>query len=175
MDLKLAQEIAINSVKIAKNILEIEHVDVQFLAGNKFENSSVSSSFDRYLYVVRFNNDWLLNASEEDIILAAYYQVRHGYQQTQIEFRTQLESAGVFVEPIEVVKVWEEEFSYYTEPTGDEVNDVDYIRQNTVIDSLGFAYVLYEKTHHKTAKIPECILTEISEKMVEIRKKNLAN
>lgn len=175
LNLKLAQALATNSVKTACDILELGYVDVQFLGGNKFENNNVSSSFDRYLYVVRFNNDWLINASEEEIVLTSYYQVRHGYQQTQIEFREQLINSFVFVEEIEKVKVWEEEFSYYTEPTGEEVNDIDYMRQDTVVDSLSFAYAFYKMQYNKDVKILECILDEVNERMIEIIKNNLGN
>ena len=168
LELKFAKALAEESAKIACNLLEIEYIDTHFINGNKFENDNVSSTFDRYLYVVKFNIDWLLKASEKDIILTAYYQVRQGYQQTQIEFRQQLISAGVFVEPIEKVRIWEDEFSYYTEPTGDEKNDSDYMSLDTVVDGVSFACVLYKNQHEKDTEIPDVIVDRVNERIKEI-------
>jgi hypothetical protein len=40
LNLKSAQALATNSVKTACDILEVGHIDIQFLGGNKFENNS---------------------------------------------------------------------------------------------------------------------------------------
>ena len=161
MNIDKAKEIVEKAVKDASFVIGLDFIDIEYLPGNRFASDDVSSMFDRYVYIIKWNMAWLEKATKEEIMLNAYYQVRIGYQQAQVEFREKLIDEEIYVEEEELVKTWEEEFSYYTELTGNELDDMGYMNQETVIDAVSFAYIMYRDYHFKELNIPASIYDKV--------------
>jgi hypothetical protein len=166
MELKRAELVIKKALEIAKETLGIEFVEYTILDGNKFQNENTKAFFERYYYLIKFNKNLIIEATEEEILIESYKQVRHAYQQVQIEFRDKLLELEVFVEDLETIKCWEEELSYYSED--DDVDNDDFIQQNTEIDSFAFAKILCDIVNGTEIKVPNIIEKNVNERVKEI-------
>ena len=171
MDINSANLVINKALKQASGILGIEFVEYTILDGNKFQNENIKSFFERYYYLIKFNKNWLIEANEKEIIVETYKQVRHAYQQFQIEFRDKLLEIEAVVEEEDTIKCWEEELSYYTEE--DDVEDEDFIQQSTQIDSFAFAKLMLKKANCMELDIPNVIKENVEKRIIEISNNNL--
>ena len=94
-------------VLVAKKILKLFEIDILLLFEDLslFKNKETTATFLRESYIIVFNNEWLESSSDVEIIACAFHEVRHAYQQAQIDFREQLE----IQETKEIIKIWENE------------------------------------------------------------------
>lgn len=166
MEYNKAKELVNETLSKATSILDIRFVEPRFL---KLE-SDVACYVDRYHYLVKYNKEWLENASELDIIITTYRKVRHAYQQVQIEFREKLVNEDIDVEPSELVEAWKEEFQYYNIPTIEEELSSDFLSQKCEIDAYAFAYVMCLTQNGFKLDIPEVIEDVVNERIEEIIK-----
>lgn len=123
-------------VLVAKKILRLFEFDIMlmFKEASLFKNKETTATFLRETYVIVFNNKWLDNSSDVEIIACAFHEVRHAYQQAQIDFREQLE----IQETKEVIKIWKDEIKDYKQSTGKYDNDTEYLSQELEIDATAF-------------------------------------
>lgn len=130
-------------VLVAKKILKLYGFDIMliFEDSSLFKNKETTATFLRETYIIVFNNEWLESSSDIEIIACAFHEVRHAYQQAQIDFRKQLE----IQEPEEVIKIWKNEIKNYKQSTGKYDNDSDYLSQELEIDATAFEQFLIKE------------------------------
>lgn len=166
MNLKSAELVIKKALEIANETLGIEFVEYVILDENKFQNENTKAFFERYYYLIKYNKNWIIKATEEEILIETYKQTRHAYQQVQIEFRDKLLELKVYVEDLDTIKCWEEELSYYSED--DDVDNEDFVQQNTEIDSFAFAKILCDIVNAIEIIVPNIIEEKVNERVKEI-------
>lgn len=130
-------------VHVAKKILKLNELDIllMFKQSSWFHNKDVTSTFLRETYIIVYNEEWLENSSDLEIIACSFHETRHAYQQAQIDFREQLE----IQESIDKVNIWKDEIKSYKKSTGDIDNDTDYLMQEIEIDATAFEQFLMKE------------------------------
>lgn len=170
MELNEVKELVKESLSVANSYLDTMFVEARFFDKNSFANESVKSVFDKYYYLIKFNNDWLKEAKEEDILFETYRQARHAYQQVQIEFRKKLIAVDAFVEDEETIKDWKEDLAYYSEYSEDDEDDEDFIQQSCEIDAIAFAKLLLKVVNSYDYNVPAIIAERVENNIESILK-----
>ena len=151
-------------VLVAKKILKLFEIDILLLFEDLslFKNKETTATFLRESYIIVFNNEWLESSSDVEIIACAFHEVRHAYQQAQIDFREQLE----IQETKEIIKIWENEIKNYKQSTGKYDRDLDYLSQELEIDATAFEQFLIKELFNVEPDIhfgiKEKVLTRLS-------------
>ncbi len=154
-------------VLVAKKILKLDELDIllMFKQPTWFHNNDVTATFLRDTYIIVYNEEWLENSSDLEIIACSFHEARHAYQQAQIDFREQLE----IQEPIETVDKWKVEIGCYKKSTGDINNDTEYLMQEIEIDATAFEQFLIKELFNVEPDVYFEIKDEIISRLAEYK------
>lgn len=163
-----SRENAIDSIRAAAKILDIQSPKISFASEDKFVSPEVPSSFNNGINVITVNVDWLEKSSEIEVISTSFHETRHAYQWHCIKTRTN--------ENINVIDQWEREFQDYKTPSksGNPLNNTAYLSQSIEIDAIAFTYYCMNEIFDVKLFVPKAIKTQVSKKIKSFAKqKNL--
>lgn len=114
-------EIVLLGVQEASKILNIPYPEVSSIYRHK-DNEII------------FNEDWVNQSHELEIMITALHETRHAYQKYCIDTRSR--------EDIKTIETWETEFNQYNQPSGKNTpkDDMAYLKQAIEIDAIAFVY-----------------------------------
>ncbi|PKK99772.1 MAG: hypothetical protein CVV57_01590 [Tenericutes bacterium HGW-Tenericutes-2] len=148
-------ESALIGIQAASKILNITPPEVYFASGSDFPNPEISSIYRHKDNEIIFNEDWINRSNELEILVTAFHETRHAYQNHCIKTKSR--------EDIETINVWEKEFHQYTIPSGKNTpkSDIDYLKQSIEIDAIAFAYHQMKELFDVEVKIPKLIKIQV--------------
>ena len=126
---------AIYAVSIVSKLLGIEIVDVEFVDSEFLKGKTITSMYLPDHNLILFNQDWLAVAKLEEVILTAFHEVRHAFQNAQIDAIPNFKHKEI---PVTIEK-WKKEFEKYYRPTDKYENDPIYLEQEIEKDTIAFS------------------------------------
>ena len=121
-------------ILIAAKELNIEPIDFAIDQDGILKEKDLSSLYDPIDEFIILSEKWIDNATDAEILLVVFHEMRHHYQNLQIK----LYDKDLSLELDEtVVKEWIKEFGTYKKPY--EVNQEEYINQDIEIDAVEFS------------------------------------
>lgn len=127
-------------ILIAAKELNIEPIDFTINQDGILKEKYLSSLYDPIDEFIILSEEWIDNATDAEILLVLFHEMRHHYQNLQIKFFdncSKLELDEV------IVKEWKREFDSYKKPY--EVNQEEYIHQYIERDAVEFSRKLLNK------------------------------
>ena len=120
-----------------------------FTSSSNFPNPEISSIYRHKHNEIIFNEDWVNQSNELEIMITALHETRHAYQKFCIDTRSR--------EDIKTIEAWEKEFNQYNQPSGKNTptDDSSYLKQEIEIDAVAFAYHQMKELFDVEVKIPE--------------------
>lgn len=122
------------AVEYASSILGLSEIEVHFKPQSFFPHKDVNAMFIPNAYYIIFNEDWLKNAKELEVLKCAFHETRHAYQRACIDF------PEIMKHDKNEVEVWKREFSVYKNP-----NFNGYLDQEIEKDAVFFSEKLINK------------------------------
>ena len=83
--------------------------------------------------------------------------VHQYHQYVQINFRDELLNKNIYVEDIELINRWSNEFKNYKSPSGNIDLDYEFLDQDIELDAMTFTYYLTLKLFNLILYIPKYI------------------
>jgi len=83
-------------------------------------------------YTILINEHWLEEVGIAELTATILHETRHAYQCAQVEFYDFMQ----YQEPREKVELWRRELENYVPTSGEEHNDILYMKQNVEIDAV---------------------------------------
>jgi len=121
-------------ILIAAKELNIDPIDFAIDQDGILKEKDLSSLYDPIDEFIILSEKWIDNATDAEILLVVFHEMRHHYQNLQIK----LYDKDLSLELDEtVVKEWKKEFGTYKKPY--EVNQEEYINQDIEIDAVEFS------------------------------------
>jgi hypothetical protein len=114
--------------------LGIPSVTVDFVSSDQLGQTTITAMYladQRILFI----SDWLMEAKPDEVLLAAFHEVRHAYQKSQIDAMRY----GVYTEPSNLIQRWKIEFDAYHRTNDSKSIDLQYLEQGIEIDARKFA------------------------------------
>ena len=150
----------------ASKLLGLKGLELIFEDESAFKETYVHSKYIKEAYIVSLKEQWVEKATKSSILATVFHEVRHAYQNAQIEFP----QAFKFKESSETLSTWKYEFEHYqaASETGGLEESIEYSKQAVEIDAVAFELVLLEHLFGYKINPHESIKTE-----VEARKKVL--
>lgn len=99
-----------------------------------FRTQNCDAVFLKESYTIVVNEDWLEKAGIAEFTATILHETRHAYQCAQVDFYDDMK----YQEPINKVKQWKFELENYIPTSGDEHNDMNYMKQSIEIDAVAF-------------------------------------
>lgn len=162
-------QVAIAGVKIASKVLKIEDINVEFLEKSYFPNPEINAVFLKENLTIVFNEDWIINTSFLEIMVAAFHEARHVYQYMQIAKPRIMKNK----ENAEVIKQWTVDFEKYVKPYSNPNSENDYFNQTVEIDAIAFSKFLLNKLFEVNVIIPEKIKDKVNSCVLNFETKHL--
>ncbi len=79
----LNEKLIISATNYAREFLNIDEELWVFINDSKhFMGINHSALYDKENFIIRFNKDWLINATEDNILKTAFHEVFHVFQHT---------------------------------------------------------------------------------------------
>lgn len=158
-------ETVLKGVEIASKMLNIKTPEVYFNPYNDISNPNVSSIYLKSRGAIVFNETWLDNANELEILITCFHEARHAYQHYCIQTKSRENEA--------TINIWKREFENYQKAssTNNPVNDKSYLFQAIEIDAIAFAYHQMKELFDVQVKIPESIVDKVKTQVDIIQKK----
>lgn len=128
------KSIAKQAVEYASSILELSDIEVHFKPQDFFPNKDVNAMFIPNGYYIVFNEDWLKNANELEVMKCGFHETRHAYQRACIDFPEIMKHEAIEVE------IWKKEFEQYKNPNFNE-----YLDQEIEKDAINFSVKMINK------------------------------
>ncbi|MBU1145278.1 MAG: hypothetical protein KJ971_05425 [Firmicutes bacterium] len=150
------------SVLIASKFLNLSEIKVELSDLKKLHIKSVNSAYLDSNNTIYFHLDWLKNASNAEITLIAFHEVRHVYQKQMIDSNNQTDNK----ESPEVIHKWKHEFENYNRPTESFLSS-DYLSQSIEIDAIAFSHFLMRDMFRTESIIPLEIKQAVINKIKE--------
>lgn len=130
-----AKKLICNKVLIyASKLLWLEGILIEFREAEFFRTKNIDAFFEKEYFVIYINESWLKRARFVDVVATVLHETRHGYQCAQVEFYDNME----YQESKEKVKQWKQDFENYVPSTGNEHNDMVYMKQSIEVDAVAF-------------------------------------
>lgn len=121
-------------ILIAAKELNIEPIDFAIDQNGILKEKDLSSLYDPIDEFIILSEEWINGATDAEILLVVFHEMRHHYQNLQIK----LYDKDLSLELDEtVVKEWKKEFGTYKKPY--EVNQEIYTNQNIERDAVNFS------------------------------------
>ena len=67
-------------VQVASKILQIKEPNIYFNKSTDFSNPNISSFYHKSTNSIVFNEDWVAQVDELEIIVKRFHETRHAYQ-----------------------------------------------------------------------------------------------
>lgn len=131
-------------ILIAAKELNIEPIDFAIDQEGILKEKDLSSLYDPIDEFIILSEAWIDNATDAEILLVLFHEMRHHYQKIQIKLFDKDSSA---VLERDIVKEWKKEFDFYKKPY--EVNQEEYINQDIERDAVEFSRKLLIKVVNK--------------------------
>jgi hypothetical protein len=128
------------AVAIASKILEIEKPEIDFVNSEFLHGKSITSMYIPTHNLILFNQDWLVVAKVEEVILTSFHETRHAYQKVQIDGQLILKQN----EKPETIAKWRKEFEKYYRPSDQYLDDPEYLEQEIEKDASEFSHKAIE-------------------------------
>jgi len=77
--------VAIKGVKIASLALNIPTPEVYFISKDELPNAKIAGVLINNDYQVIFNEEWVINTSEIEVLITCFHETRHAYQSYSIK------------------------------------------------------------------------------------------
>ena len=121
-------------LEYASRLLWLEEIIIEFRDSGFFSTYNIDAIFEKEYFIIFVNENWLERAKFVEIVATVLHETRHAYQCAQVEFYENME----YQEPKEIVKQWKLDLENYVPPTGNEHNDMVYMKQSIEIDAVAF-------------------------------------
>ena len=108
------------AVKLASDTLNIPVPKIRLTDEKAMINNKVPCIFSKEKYLLIFNNNWIDTASEIELVIICFHEVRHAYQYYSI--------LNIVNEKQEILNAWDSNFNNYIYPTDtmNEEKDIEY-------------------------------------------------
>ena len=146
-------QVAINGTSLAARILGIETPDVQFFYNQDLTKKGINSIFLKDEYIIAFNEEWIEQAKQMEIMVTCFHESRHAFQWKVISG----EYTGTEVVDSPMIQKWSDEMNYYNSPTQKDIPEEKYLKQVIEIDAIAFAHKMMLEHFDVKTVIPECI------------------
>lgn len=130
------------------DLLKIKIIDDPNIDDSEFRSEDLS---------IVFKESYFNNASLHELVSQSFHEARHFYQYVQINFRDELLNKNIYVEDIELINRWSNEFKNYKRPSGNIDLDYEFLDQDIELDAMTFAYYLTLKLFNLKLYIPKYI------------------
>lgn len=155
---KLGVELAIRKMNLHNDC-----VGVIFKKDDYFSND-VISSFLKEGYFIVFNEDAINKMPKKSCMLLAFQNARHVFQQLIVDYYD-----DVIIDSKEsITKERIERWSFELDNPKDSFDYLNYIKQDTLIDSLAFGYYMLYDAYNIECVIPKEIKEEVKRRAFEI-------
>ena len=144
-----------DTIRVASKLCGISDIEFQVQPEAYFPAPEVNAMFNDEIYTIYFNSTWLETASEAQIMVAVFHEVRHAYQKMCVEF----EQINHF-ESEERIKTWAKEFETYKDRTN--YSKDYYVNQDIEIDAIAFASKVLKAYFDINVAIPEKVKEAVS-------------
>jgi|SRR5690554_4834807 len=121
--------VVIQGVQIACKLLDIPEPQVLFAKSTTNKTKHITGIFTPKEYRIFFNEDWVLNSSEAEVLLFCFHESRHAYQYYSVKNNIN--------ETSETLEIWRKQLlDDYKSPHG-ELNDYhEYLQQSIESDAI---------------------------------------
>lgn len=138
-------ETVLKGVEIASKMLNIKTPEVYFNPYNDISNPNVSSIYLKSRGAIVFNETWLDNANELEILITCFHEA--------------------------TINIWKREFEKYQKAssTNNSVNDKSYLFQAIEIDAIAFAYLQMKDLFDVEVKLPTEIKVQVEKSICELK------
>lgn len=143
--------VAIKGVKIASLALNIPSPEVYFISKDELPNAEITGIFINNDYQVIFDEEWVINTSEIEVLITCFHETRHAYQSYSIKQNIN--------EPQDLLEKWAYEKSNYIGPSGlsDESADYEYLSQDIEVDAIAWTHYQIKELLNLKTVIPKNI------------------
>lgn len=155
-------QIAINGIKLAAQILGIKTPDVQFFYKQDLTEKGINSIFLKDEYIIAFNEEWIEEANQLEILITCFHESRHALQWKVITG----EYTGTEVIDPNTINKWKDEMSNYNSPTQKDIPEEKYLKQEIEIDAIAFAHKMMLEHFEVKTIIPDSIKERVETKLI---------
>jgi len=127
-------------ILIAAKELNIEPIDFAIDQNGILKEKDLSSLYDPIGEFIILSEEWINGATDAEILLVLFHEMRHHYQNLQIKLFDK--DSSIVIEK-DIIKEWKKEFDSYKKPF--EVNQKEYINQAIERDAVDFSRNLLNK------------------------------
>lgn len=151
-------DIAYLGIQVAAKELNISLPEISIIDENSLGNKKITGTYSFKDNSITFNEEWVNRSEWIEVLITSFHEMRHAYQGYCIRTRTR--------ESEETINKWEYETNNYIMPSGNnnEIDDVDYLKQDIEVDAIAFAHWLVKKEFNVKTIIPELVKFEIESK-----------
>lgn len=118
----------------AMEMLWLEEILLEFKSVEFFITQNSDAVFLKESYTIVLNEDWLEEVGIAEFTATILHETRHAYQCAQVEFYDSMK----YQESKEIVAQWKLDLNNYVPTSGDEHNDIMYMKQSIEIDAVAF-------------------------------------
>jgi len=167
MPLKVKKHICHKVLGYASRLLWLEEILIEFRDASYFSFNNIDAIFEKEYFIIFVNENWLERAKFVDIVATVLHETRHAYQCAQVEFYENME----YQEPEEKVKQWKLDLENYLPSTGNEHNDMVYMKQSIEIDAVAFEMKIMKELLNIDLEPHEFIAQEIEKINIAINER----
>lgn len=151
--------VAVQGVEIASSILNVPMPEVYFISKEELPNGEITGIFINKDYQVVFNEDWVINSTEIEVLITCFHETRHAYQSYSIQHNIN--------ESQELLEKWDYEKNNYISPSGlnDESADYEYLSQDIEVDAIAWTHYQIKELLNLKTVIPKNIEPLINRKL----------
>lgn len=165
-NLKFNKAVAKTAISLVSRIYGFDDaILIEFDKETRFPNKEVMALATSDFRIV-FNNDKLREATDYEVYITSFHEIRHIYQRCCIEFG---KSYKQLKEPKKRIKQWKYEDDHYY--VSEIIDDEKYLRQDIEIDAIAFSYYMMDLLFDNKVILPESIKKEALKRTKEIGKK----
>lgn len=118
----------------AMKSLWLDEIILEFRPNGFFKSQNSDAVFLKGSYTIVINEDWLEEVGVVEFTATILHETRHAYQCAQVDFYDYMQ----YQEPKEKIRQWKLELQNYVPTSGDEHNDLFYMKQSVEIDAVAF-------------------------------------
>jgi hypothetical protein len=118
----------------AMKTLWLEDIIIRFEPMSFLITHNCDAMFLKENYTIVINENWLDGVGVAELTATILHETRHAYQCAQVDFYDYMP----YQEPREKVELWRIELENYIPTSGDEHNDMDFMKQSVEIDAVAY-------------------------------------
>ena len=149
-------------IKLGSKVLGISEPSVVFVGNDVFGSSKINAMFLPEESSIVFNEYWVEEATEIEILITCFHELRHAFQHKAIS------NQHIGDEQIDSNKIslWKKEFDSYKQSKGElATEDEEYLLQDIEVDAIAFAHFMITSLFDLRTYVPDILKSLVSDRV----------